>query len=137
MLDFHLWIYYNNLVPLVQKTGRSRNHLQDITFYTNICVLECLRDFFLILYLTLLSLCSNTFVQWFISQLSHILEMGVQTAHNTQEIFAISIVSVPFSSRYTITPHTYHVFSFFKLREKSSTSKIELTLRNNDKTKPN
>ena len=106
MLDFHLWIYYNNLVPLVQKTGRPRNHLQDITFYTNICVLEYLRDFFLTLYLTLLSLCSNTFVQWFISQLSHIPKMGVQTAHDTQEIFAISIVIVPFSSRYTITPHT-------------------------------
>lgn len=50
-LDFHFKFYYNNLIPLVQKTEYPRN-LQDITtYYTNICVLECLRHFFLILYL--------------------------------------------------------------------------------------
>lgn len=38
--DFRSNFYYNNFVPLVQKTERPRDHLQDITtYFTNICVL--------------------------------------------------------------------------------------------------
>ena len=40
VVDFRSNFYYNNFVPLVQKTERPRDHLQDITtYFTNICVL--------------------------------------------------------------------------------------------------
>lgn len=40
IVDFRSNFYYNNFVPLVQKTERPRDHLQDITtYFTNICIL--------------------------------------------------------------------------------------------------